>query len=475
MTARSIDARLLDLVFGAGEGATPEARARASSRRFVRGLDELTFDESPRAKGRRLTATEALEAYGFDKLAEVATEGSALISESVDAAGRALRERREQLGLRINNVASEARLSPDVINALETSRRRPVREYERVARVLGLDERMLSFQTSPSGNHGVAVRLRDLRERTPSLTGSVVIALAEAAWVAMTQIRLEASLSLPAPAYTFQQDPFYGTHRYPAHKVGYDLAEAFRAKLGIGEEPLRSMRDLLERDLRIPVIQAGLGNWIAGATVDSDGRRAIVVNMTGRNQSAFARRATLAHEMCHLLFDPQQSLRCLRVDEYEDLDRRVDQVTDPVEQRANAFAVQLLAPQAAALRLYDEGDADPLGCVMEQFGISFTAARYQIWNGLRHAVPIESIRAARSSPEPHWEASEGYTITYHPIRSLADHPSRAGRFSAVVLRGVEEGIISWDTGAEWLFCSEEELRQAAPAVHELYPDLFQKA
>ncbi|MBL9104892.1 MAG: ImmA/IrrE family metallo-endopeptidase [Myxococcales bacterium] len=471
MSRLSHDTALLDAVFGPGEGTTPEARAAGSTRQFVRGLDLLTFDESPRAKGRRLKAHETLEVYGFDKLAEVASEGSAVLCATVEAAGHALRERRTQLNLTVRNVAAATQLPIEVIEALEASRRRPVREYERVARVLGLDERMVSFRREPQGNSGVAIRLREMHDSRTALSGPEVLAFAEAAWVAMTQIRLEARLAL-VPRFRFDVEPFYGNSRQPAYRVGHELADQVREALGLAEAPLTSIRDLLERELRIPVIQVDLGKWIAGATVETSGRRAIVVNLTGRNQNAFMRRSTLAHELCHILFDPQQQLRDLRVDEYADLDKRADQVTDPVEQRANAFAVQLLAPQRAAKALFQATRDDPLGIVMDRFGISFTAARFQIWNALQRSVPLDSLQTGRFKPEDDWEAREVYTTAFHPIRSLADHPARAGRFSAVVLRSVEAGHISWDTACEWLFCSEAELLRAAPAMYSLYPDLF---
>jgi len=65
------DLQMLDAVFGPGPGTTPEERAAQSKQIFVRGLDLLTFDHSAKARGRRLTAQEALEAYEFDKLCEV--------------------------------------------------------------------------------------------------------------------------------------------------------------------------------------------------------------------------------------------------------------------------------------------------------------------------------------------------------------------------------------------------------------------
>lgn len=462
----------LDLVFGTSEGTTPESRARTSRRRFVRGLDELTFDESSNAKGRRLTAWEALDAYGFDKLLEVATEGSALLCESVDAAGRVLRERRHQLALSLKTVASKTRIAPEIIEALEASRRRPVREYEKVARVLGLDERLLSFSREPHGNQGVAVRLRSLHDSKPSLSSSVAIALAESAWVAMTQTRMGDALPPCVAPPHFDKASYYGSSSKPAFKVGYELAQDTRAKLGLGDKPIDSMRKLVEETLGIPVVQAELGDAIAGATVDVGGNRAIVVNLSGRNVAPFVRRFTLAHELGHLLFDPQQKLMDLCVDEYEEFDSRPDQITDRVEQRANAFAVELLAPQQAVRSIYNGTTTDPLAKVIHHFGIGYTAARYHVWNALDRAVPLENINTDQRKPEPAWEACEAYTTIYHPIHALVDHPSRAGRFSAVVLRAAEHGMISWDTASEWLFCTEQELQQVAPNIRDLYRDLW---
>ena len=147
----SENAQLLDAVFGPGDGATAEERAKQSKQLFVRGLDLLTFDESPKARGRRLTAREALDAYGFDALCEIARDGSAIITADPVAVGRTLRERRTQLGVHPRTVASKTGLAPEVVAAMEASKRRPIREYERVARLLGLDERLISFGCGSSG------------------------------------------------------------------------------------------------------------------------------------------------------------------------------------------------------------------------------------------------------------------------------------------------------------------------------------
>src|SRR5438552_105562 len=151
------DTTELDLVFGLGEGATPRARARHSSKLFVRGLYQIG-EYTPGAKGHRLTAAEALDAYGFDTLLEVATEGSALFTRSYEVPGKVLRERRTLLGLEIGTVAAKAHLTTDLVKAAEASRQLPIKQYEAIARILALDDRLLSTSDEPRGNERVAIR-----------------------------------------------------------------------------------------------------------------------------------------------------------------------------------------------------------------------------------------------------------------------------------------------------------------------------
>jgi len=338
--------------------------------------------------------------------------------------------------------------------------------------LLGLDERLISFVSVPRGNERVAVRLRSLSDDRPALSSSIVTTFTEASWVAMTQIRLEELLGLHKPKHTFAPLKDYGSWGRPSYRVGYELADVFRRTVGLSNEPIPSMRDLVEIDLAVPVIQAPLGERIAGATVQSEqGRRAIVLNINGKNADACVRRSTMAHELCHLLFDPSPELQDLRVDEYSELVERDDTRTDPVEQRANAFAVQLLAPQSEAVTRYQSAGGGLRG-VLDDFGISFTAGRYQIWNGMKRSVPLDSIYTPNTPPEVDWDARETYTLAYHPIRSVVDHPSRAGRFSAIAVRAASVGIISWDTAAEWLFCTEGEAKLAVDGLREFYADVF---
>lgn len=463
----------LDHIFGSGQGATAEARALQSSRLYVRSLDQIAED-STQATGRRLSAFEALDAFGLDVLREVASEGSALLSTGRTSAGRLIRDRRELLGLKPRHVANSANVTEEIINRVEDHRRVPIRQVERIARVLGLDERLLSFKSEPSSaNQAIAIRLRTIGTDMPRMTSSAVKAIAESAWVAGTQLRLQKKIGLELSTHGIEKTSNYGALGYPPYRHGSFLAGDARDRLTLGTDVLPcSLREIAEDKIGIPVIQAEIGDGIAGLTIEVGQDRAIVLNLDGANRNVFVRRATIAHELGHLLYDPEDKLNTLVVDEYERLDRQPPELNDPVEQRANAFGVEFIAPQDAVVDYYKSFEAgDAVWEVMDRFGVSYSIARYQIWNGLERAIPLESLRSTPDRrPSESWEGRESFTIDYHPIRGI--RLSRAGRFSAIVLRAAEEQIISWDTAAEYLETSKDELFDAAHAIKALFPTVF---
>jgi Zn-dependent peptidase ImmA (M78 family)/transcriptional regulator with XRE-family HTH domain len=465
----------LTAVFGpASKGTTPEERARSSDRVYVRSLDQLALD-SPRATGRRLSAAEALDAYGWDTLLEVEHEGAALLSAGPNAPGEAIRSRRNALNLGLKQVARRAELtSAQLDDAERNARGIPLQWYERIAQALGLDERFVSVRSGPVGDERLAVRLRTLSTETGAMSATEVASIAEAAWVATTQVRLERALGFTGRIREFTPSGNYGDVRYPPYMHGYWLADETRKKLHLGNGSLpATLREIAEDVLGIPVIQAELGEWLAGVTVQVGDARAIVANVSGMNgRNVYIRRATLAHELGHLLWDPDDRLQTLAVDTYGDLERRADEIPDAVEQRANAFSVQFIAPQAAVLdAFYAESGAgaDGVGAVMERFGISFTAARYQIWNATQRTVNFDSLRTRQRGPSEEWDAKETYAVAWHPLKVV---PSRAGRFSGVVVRAAQERLISWDTAGLYLQSTADDVRAAAPMIKELFPRVF---
>lgn len=104
-------------------------------------------------------------------------------------------------------------------------------------------------------------------------------------------------------------------------------------------------------------------------------------------------RATLAHEICHLLIDRLTALPLSAVTR--------GAMDKSVEQRANAFAAEFLCPRKLAEAEYlDSQDVPPaIGRLTERFGVSRELAALQLGkstaiNDRRHQSEIEAIGPA---------------------------------------------------------------------------------
>ena len=228
-----------------------------------------------------------------------------------------------------------------------------LRELERLSFVLGLDPAKLSVDERAGSDPALGVRLRLLEGPRRAGNGRLVsqppsvLRFSEAASIIRSQLQLQRWLHADGRVAEFEPSHDYG-HGEPAWRAGYVLAERTRERLGLGLEPIESMRDLVEHRLGIPIIQVALPTRIAGATVSSHGQRGIVLNTAGANSNVWIRRTTMAHELAHILFDPEEQLSNVRVDSYDETARNAEHGApspDSVEQRANAFAVAFLAPR----------------------------------------------------------------------------------------------------------------------------------
>jgi hypothetical protein len=135
---------------------------------------------------------------------------------------------------------------------------------------------------------------------------------------------------------------------------------------------------------------------------------------------------------------------------------------DQVETRANAFAIAFLAPPRAVEQLYDDLSdyTAMISALMDQFGVSFTAARFHLANVIRNRRGIEldlsEIKSYRM-PEPagQWLVREDWTNDFYPIASVPI--SRRGMFGSFVARAVIDKLITSDVAATWLRCKPEDL------------------
>jgi transcriptional regulator with XRE-family HTH domain len=417
-----------------------------------------------------ISATEALDNYGLEVLEDVIEYGTALLLKEPNAAGNAIRLQRESLGLTSDQVARYTGLDAADIEHIENSSGRDrlrVQDLERVAFKLGLNEAQLAYQ-GLARDSAVAARLKRMRSsnETCKLSPMSVVTFTEAASIIRVQHWLMNVLGTDSTLRAkFIPDDYYGNRESPAWRVGQDLSETARNILGIGSLPVDSMRELVEDRLCIPVIQAELHQGaIAGATIAvADGDRTlrgIVLNMKGDNENPLVRRATIAHEIAHLLFDPDEYLNTVRVDTYQGLTVYPQDASDladsedyRIEQRANSFAISFLAPteevrSLASLPLSGED----VNSVVSKFGISVTAASFHVANAnYQHGHYFQDVVPDDGED---WKGRENFAVDYFPI--LSTPVTRRGRFARLVVEAYEEGLISAESAAEYLCCTTDE-------------------
>lgn len=127
---------------------------------------------------------------------------------------------------------------------------------------------------------------------------------------------------------------------------GYRLAQIIRERLGLaGEDHIDIEREMSRLGVAIHDFDFVDTN-ILGVCVGTAGYAPLVIlNRTSPDASGMSgRRVTLAHELCHLLFD-RSGLRSLA--RFEGGGADSDRL---IEMRANAFAVEFLVPMAVLVR-----------------------------------------------------------------------------------------------------------------------------
>lgn len=459
----------LELIFGSGSvGEAPEARARTSKRTYVRSQVQLA-EWSPAARGRRITATEALDLYGLDALRAVAEHGYAPLVGSKSEPAYTLRRRREALGLTPHAVANAAGVKDDIIHRAETSGAiSRIGDLENIAQALALDERVIGYKANAGGDTELGVRLRerDWSRDVSSFSAKMVTDLSEAAWVIARQSELgrkiQASVSTSTTSKLRSAD-----YSFPTWRRGYELASRARSEFGLGEAaPIESLRRFIEGTLGLPLVQMAMHPSLAGATLANGDARGVVINEVGNNSNVWVRRMTLAHEVGHLLGDPDEFLNKLRVDDYDRLNRPA-QERDLVEMRANGFAIAFLAPPEAVRRIADSSTsvAEAINEVTNRFGISRTAALYHLKNVADlDTSGVRSMDIIDNSND--WVAPENMTIDWFPINSTPI--SRRGNFAKLVYDAYVDNYITDDTAASWLKCTPPAFRAAAPSFGQIF-------
>ncbi|WP_437726953.1 helix-turn-helix domain-containing protein [Sorangium sp. So ce861] len=139
-----------------------------------------------------------------------------------------------------------------------------------------------------------------------------------------------------------------------AARQGHKLARWVRAKLGLGGEPVADIRALLEEQFGIAVVVDDLVSEDLRAASILDARRAAAAAVLASahpdlESNPTLARVFLAHELCHLLFDPGApgSVRIALDDRLDDRAAHGCAGLDAnalLERRAKGFAAEFLIP-----------------------------------------------------------------------------------------------------------------------------------
>lgn len=236
----------------------------------------------------------------------------------------------------------------------------------------------------------------------------------------------------------------------PEWPQGQEFAARAREALGLGIEPIPSMRLLLEDRLHWSLFFVApheLSPALQGAST-IEPRPAILVNLVEGRESWWRTRVSLAHEMCHILYDSRTIARPYLISPQGELrGRREWAIVDRfrgLERRANAFAVHFLAP-SAAIRTVVGASMSPdseraIDAVCTSFGIGRTVAVRRLGHEYRISEETQNHLIERGSEhapaKDHPDAAVVPGVRRGRLEALVDRASTAGLIEPVMARAI---------------------------------------
>ncbi len=329
---------------------------------------------------------------------------------------------RHLMGLSAAELAAD--LGVDATRVLEAEGGASESAVRDFAERLGLDpDRLLKGVVQPATDESRLLRFFTLRadDGLPQVDAAAVPHLLEA----LRYGRIWAGYPAPRASLLASRRtvPVDGDNPTAAARQGYHLADRLRRELGLGDQPIDDIVAVAAR-CNVPVLTRDLGErgLRAAAAVAADRSAAGIVLHTVQPKARWAWRVSVAHELCHVLFDPPGAGRTLVT-----LDGKHEHETrDLLEARARGFAVELLVPAVGLRRLFglpdsgagltEDGAAARVVAAADRFRCSKPAVRYHLRNRgylrdeqvsgprvLESAVPETDVEwPAAGRPPRHW-------------------------------------------------------------------------
>jgi transcriptional regulator with XRE-family HTH domain/Zn-dependent peptidase ImmA (M78 family) len=338
--------------------------------------------------------------------------------------GRALAQLRSLLGLSIEECASRIDITVDRLAAAERGEI-DLAALGGIARLYALDEDELREGTvmPVEGVEGSTVFLlhgayQDFDARD---LGVLDRALRAARSMTTLTVSSDGGVRLRRRIQFVPVSPA-GPRPVDAAQQGHKLARRVREKLHLGGEPIKDMRSLLEEQLGIAVVVEDLVSTDLRAASILDAHRAAAAAVLAchdrhRAENPTLARVYLAHELCHVLFDPGSpgSVR-LALDDRPGgrANRSAAGMSGAalLECRARGFAAEFLIPLggvnallgAHAAPLSSLGDASKMVAqVRDHFGTPWEIATYHLMNlgFIQQELTLDLIHSPIPSPPRH--------------------------------------------------------------------------
>ncbi|HSO00784.1 MAG TPA: ImmA/IrrE family metallo-endopeptidase [Candidatus Nanopelagicales bacterium] len=321
--------------------------------------------------------------------------------DSLADLGKALAQLRSLLGLSLEACSSRVGITVERLTAAERGDIQ-VTDIGSIARLYALDEdKLREGMVMPlEGVEGATVFLLHGPYQDFDARDLGVLDRAMRAARAMTALSSSSDRrACLERRLQFVQVPPAGPRSVDAARQGHKLARLVRAKLSLGGEPIGDMRSLLEDMFGIAVLVDDLvSTHLRAASIIDAHRAAAAAVLAGddpdREKNPVLARVYLAHELCHLLFDPgsPDSVRLALDDRPSDRATRSAAGSGNVallESRAKGFAAELLIP-LEGLRALLSAPMEPVASlsvarrmvtrVRDHFGTPREIAAYHLGN-----------------------------------------------------------------------------------------------
>jgi len=208
---------------------------------------------------------------------------------TLEIIGQRLKQARETTGYTPEDVAQKLGITVDELFLFESGKKGPpISLLIKLAKLYGVFDSYFYGIDKPEGT---AFTLLLDKAKELSLPPETISQVHRFIFLCEEIAKLRQKLGFPKP-----EIPYYTLNQEPIDEQAKEVAEAERARLGLGDSVVPNLGELLE-DLRIPVIRLPLGKELSSAMVyDENFSAFILVNSDKPHQNQL-----IAYEYAHIL------------------------------------------------------------------------------------------------------------------------------------------------------------------------------